>query len=118
MKFCWVTITVANLDESIAFYRDIVGLDLAQRFSAGPHGEIAFMGNGETQVELIQDGNAPDIGGGVSFGFTVDSVDKKMAFLEEKGVAITGGPFSPNPHVRFFYVKDPNGLNIQLVENL
>lgn len=26
--------------------------------------------------------------------------------------------YQPNPHVKFFYVKDPNGVAIQFVENM
>lgn len=28
MKFCWVTLHVKNMEESIRFYRDIAGLKL------------------------------------------------------------------------------------------
>lgn len=117
MKFCWCTITTADLEESIAFYRDIVGLALTRRFSAGPGMDIAFLGSEETQIELLQDGSKAAVGSGISLGFEIDSVDEMMTFLDEKNIPILGGPFSPNPHVRFFYVQDPNGVKIQFVEN-
>ena len=53
MKFCWTTINVTSMEESLAFYQEIVGLPLMRRFPAGPGMEIAFLGDGETQVELI-----------------------------------------------------------------
>jgi hypothetical protein len=28
------------------------------------------------------------------------------------------GPFQPNEHLRFIYIKDPAGVKIQLVETL
>lgn len=120
MKFCWCTITVRNLEESLEFYRDVVGLSVNRRFNAGPSGEIAFLGEGETQVELICGGRdkAPDIGQDISLGFEVTSVEEKMSFVKERGIEIESGPFQPNPHVRFFFVKDPNGVRIQFVENL
>jgi lactoylglutathione lyase len=51
MKFCWTTITVNNLEESLKFYQEIAGLSLERRFGAGPGSEIAFLGNGETKIE-------------------------------------------------------------------
>ncbi len=60
MKFLWTTIIVKNLEESIEFYSNLLGLKVLQRFPAGPGKEIAFMGNGienETLVELLVDSN-------------------------------------------------------------
>jgi lactoylglutathione lyase len=119
MKFCWITINVNNMEESLKFYQEIVGLSINKRFNAGPGSEIAFLGDGETQLELIfNDTNKQVIlGKDVSLGFEVKSVDDKMAFVKGKGLKVNGGPFEPNPHVRFFFVLDPNGLRIQFVEN-
>lgn len=120
MKFCWSTITVNNLEESLKFYQEIVGLTVDRRFKAGPNTEIAFLGDGETKVELICNGadKKVNIGQDISLGFEVGSVDEKLAAVKEKGIDINGGPFQPNPHVKFFYVLDPNGLKIQFVENI
>jgi len=36
--------------------------------------------------------------------------------LKGKGIPVFAGPFEPSPHIKFFYIKDPNGYKIQLVE--
>ena len=41
MKFCWCTIMVKNMEESLKFYTEILGLDVDKRFQAGPGLEIA-----------------------------------------------------------------------------
>lgn len=119
MKFCWSTLKVNNLDESIHFYRDIIGLPLNSRFQTEPGMEIAFLGNGDTKIELVHSQAAApvDTGKDISWGFEVESVDGFIEFLKEKGIAIYEGPFAPAPHTKFFYVKDPNGMKIQFVEN-
>ena len=120
MKFCWTTLMVENLEESLKFYTDIVGLKMDKSFNAGPGVKIAFLGDGETKIELICNEALKEVnlGHDISLGFEVNSVDEMMAFVKEKGIDIQGGPFQPNPHTKFFYVLDPNGLKIQFVENI
>ncbi len=120
MKFCWSTLMVKNLEESLKFYQEIVGLNISKRFNAGPGVEIAFLGDGETKIELICNEALKEVNYGehISLGFEVKSVDEMMSFVKEKGIAIHSGPIQPNPHTRFFYVLDPNGLRIQFVENI
>jgi lactoylglutathione lyase len=113
-----VTISVKNLEESVGFYRDIVGLPVVRRYAAGPGTEIAFLGDGETQVELIDSGK-PDVAVGqdISIGFATDSVEALAERLRAKGVADIGDVISPNPHVAFFFISDPNGVRVQFVES-
>ena len=120
MKFCWSTLMVKNLEESLEFYSEIVGLNLSKRFSAGPGVEIAFLGDGETKIELVCNKalSEVDLGHDISLAFEIESVDDMMTFVKEKGIAIHSGPFSPNAFIKFFFVLDPNGLKIQFVENI
>ena len=116
MSFCWCTVHVKDLDASVRFYEDIVGIHVVRRFGSPTGAEIAFMGDGDTKLELI--GNQGGYSGsGISIGFTVDDLDEKLAFVKEKGVAVHSGPFSPNPATRFFYVQDPDGLLVQFVQS-
>lgn len=120
MKFLWTTIHVKDLDESAAFYTDIVGLKVLRRFVARPGVEIAFLGfggQGETKVELISGERTGDepFAGNIAIGFEVESADAKMEFLKEKNIPIHSGPFE-SPNHKFFFVKDPGGLNVQFFE--
>lgn len=120
MKFCWSTLRVKNLEESLKFYVEIVGLNITKRYKSTPGKEIAFLGDGETKIELICNDELKEVSYGehISLGFEVNSVDKMISFVKEKGLAIHSGPFQPNPHMKFFYMLDPNGLKIQFVENI
>lgn len=120
MKLSWSTLNVKNMDESVAFYRDIVGLTLQHRMQAGPHMELAFLGDGETKIELIdrKDQTQVSVGPDISWGFEVESIDDMMEFLKTRSVKILSGPIQPSPHMRFFFAADPNGLRIQFYEDL
>ncbi|MDR1621820.1 MAG: VOC family protein [Synergistaceae bacterium] len=117
MRFGHVTVFVKNLEESLRFYHELVGLPVKRRFSPRPGTEIAFLGNGETEIELIDNHAQGDVfmGQGISLGFEVTSLQETLDFLRQKGIA-AGEVSQPNPQVKFFFVSDPNGLKIQFVE--
>lgn len=119
MNFCWCTIHVSNMKESLKFYQEIIGLEIDSNIKGEDGLEIYFLGKGETKVELIFDHSdtSSPIGQNISLGFEVESVEQKMAFMKENNISIHSGPFKPNPYIEFFYVTDPNGLKIQFVEN-
>lgn len=119
MNFLWCTIDTDDMEESLKFYQEIVGLSIDRRFPAGETKEIVFLGDRQTKVELISDikDKKNENKEGISLGFETDSLDNLMKILKEKGYKIEG-PFSPNPRVRFIFTFDPNGVKIQFVENV
>lgn len=119
MNFCWVTLHVNNLEESLKFYHDLLGLKISSRYSSGGEAEIAMLGETDyPKVELLCNKHikVDQPGQGVSIGFTVDSLDETMAFMKENQIRITLGPIAPSPNVRFFFVNDPDGYEVQFVE--
>ena len=120
MKFLWTTIIVKDMEESIKFYQDVVGLKVVDKFNAGPDMHIAFLGEGETKIELIFSEKLKDMdaGNAVTLGFEVDSLDEMINFVNEKGISIKTGPIQPNPTLKYFIILDPNGLKIQFAEHM
>lgn len=71
MKFLWTTIHVKNMEESLKFYLEVVGLKTVNRFNSGPGMEISFLGEDDTKIELIfsEKFKNIDAGNAVTLGF-------------------------------------------------
>jgi lactoylglutathione lyase len=115
MKMVHVTIFTGCLEESIKFYEDVVGLKI-QNDLREFGGNIVFLAKdeGDTQVELIDDPQKAYKGSGISMGFHVDDVEAKREEILAKGLNATP-IIAPNPHVKFFFVEDPNGVTVQFI---
>lgn len=119
-QFLWFTYKVINMEKSIQFYQEVVGLEIQRQFTASPTMEIVFLGDKEgTKVELILDRTNEvhlEYPEHMSLGFAVDSIEEKIKEVSQKGVAVHSGPFRPGVNTEFFYVLDPNGMKIQFVK--
>jgi lactoylglutathione lyase len=115
MKLNHVTIQCRDLQKSVDFYRDIAGLDIVNDFTSGPR-HIVFLtnGEGETCIELIDNPDAAYEGAGISLGFGCEDVDAYREKLAGLGYDPTP-MIQPNPHVKFFFVKDPDGVQVQFI---
>ena len=120
MEFCWITINVKDMEKSLNFYQEIIGLNINRRMKPNSDREIIFLGSGETQIELIYNTKVDDItiGKDISLGFEVDSIERMSEILKKKNIPIHSGPFQPNLSIKFIYILDPNGIKIQFVENI
>lgn len=119
MKYGFVTITVKDMEESSKFYKDVLGLKEARRFSPQPGVDIMFLMDEEgSAIELIthEGSEGACSRASVSIGFEVESLEATMAMLKEKDVAISRGPLGAPGGVRFLFVKDPNGVEIEFIE--
>lgn len=117
MRMIHVTIMTKQLNESVKFYEEQVGLTILRDMRDNPEHQIVFMSDksGGTCVELVANPAAAYYGGGISMGFEVEDIDKEYTKKEEQDFH-PGPMISPNPHARFFFVKDPNGVDIQFVQ--
>lgn len=120
VNLCWITLSVKNMRESLKFYNELLGIEIFKRFSPNPGVDIAMIGKKDgPKVELIcsGDNNSRIQTRGISIGFQVNSLDEIMEYMKEKGISIKRGPISPSAGVRFFFIEDPDGVEIQIVES-
>jgi lactoylglutathione lyase len=108
------------MDTSKRFYCDVLGLKVKTEMAPQPEMKICFLDGGPIDYELIEDSDHGDIkiGESVSAGFMVESLDQKIQNLKDKGVKHIVGPIQPSPFIRFIYIKDPDGMTIQISERV
>jgi lactoylglutathione lyase len=119
MKYCWCTIMVRDLDASLAFYQNVLGLKIGRRFQSPDGADIVFLSDGDSaEVELIRNEKAVKYEGrGLSLGFQTPNLADAMAAVKAKGIEIVRGPIKVGGGTEFFYVRDPDGVEIQIVSH-
>lgn len=70
---------------------------------------------GGTCVELVDQPDQAFSGSGISMGYPVADVEACREALIAEGIP-AGPMISPNPHVKFFFVNDPNGVGVQFLQ--
>jgi lactoylglutathione lyase len=120
VNISWITLRVDDMDSSIMFYRDFLGLVIEREFGDDEQKIVFFGEKGRTLLELIwrRDGKNDEVGGGVSIGFEVSNLNEWIDKYRKVANGSVSDPFSPNPHIRFCFVSDPDGYQIQLCESI
>jgi lactoylglutathione lyase len=114
------------LDEarSLAFYKTAFGLDVADRLDF-PDFTLVYLSNAESpyEVELtINKGRTEPYTLGDGYGhvaFVVDDVEKEHRRFEAEGLKprkIVDFNKDGKPLARFFFVDDPDGYKIEVVQ--
>lgn len=115
IKVQYSTMIVKNLEESINFYRDVLGFKEGYHVDSPDGGTITIMkSENGASIELIENTNFEV--GLYSVGTDVDNLDETIKYLKEKGYETTG-PVIPTTVGRMTFVMDPNGVRICLIEH-
>ncbi len=114
MKAKYTTMIVNNMKESVAFYEDIMGFPVQETFDLPNGSEITFVNGGGSIIELIE--NKDFETGLYSVGVDVENLEKTLEEVKAKGVEITMEPVKILVG-KMAFIKDPNGVNIALIEH-
>jgi lactoylglutathione lyase len=117
----YVVLYVGDLDASLAFYRDVLGLPF--KFQESGYAEFA---TGDTKFALYDRRRLPGlIGRDASEGgpagevlFLVDDVVKEAERLRGLGVEIVAGPVDRPWGHRTLHVLDPDGFAVELAQDI
>lgn len=120
-KLLHTRMRVSNLDETIRFYTDVLGLEVIERKTSPRGSQLAFL-KVPNSDELIELTSFPPSGPVkvqedlVHLAFQVDNLDRTMASLHAKGVKVTDGPTQTSSGSRFIFIDAPDGYEIELIE--
>lgn len=112
-------VRVSDLEASLKFYRDALGLDeLSRRDSPQGRFTLVFLaapGDHAAQVELTYNWDPEVYSGGRNFGhiaYAVDNVYAACQRLQAHGVTI----LRPPRDGRMAFVRSPDGISIELLQ--
>jgi len=109
-----VVITTAAFDASLAFYRDIIGLEVAEEWTDAGHGAVLSAG-GAARVELIDLPERERIETESLFiGLKVGAIEPLHERAVEAGLEIIREPADRPWGGRGFVVRDPNGVAVNI----
>jgi len=125
MRLLHTMLRVNNLDESLKFYCEGLGMKLLRKHDF-PGGEftLAFVGYGDEKdaavIELTFNWGTSKYELGSAYGHVaigVDDIYKACADLKQKGVKVVREP-GPMKHgtTPIAFIEDPNGYKIELIQ--
>jgi len=124
MKFLHTSITVRNMEESLAFYTEVLGLRFERRRSIPEnHAEIAFVQDplSGARVELTHWEGKDQFEAGEQLdhlAFEVEDLDRFLMKLRTKNVRIAKEPYRlSGGSSRIAFILDPNDVWIELIEH-
>ena len=120
-KFLHTRMRVSDMEQTIQFYTDVLGLEVLERKVSPRGSHLAFLKvpNSEELIELT---SFPPSGPVrvqedlVHLAFQVESLDDTMASLKAQGVKITDGPTQTSSGSRFIFIDAPDGYEVELIE--
>jgi len=107
-----IHVSVTDVDRSVAFYRDVLGIPFLFRVPGQP---MAFFDCDGVRPYLGVPGSDEYRARGMLY-FTVDDIEEAHRVLTERGVSFRGGPHvvhrteGSELHMAFFTVPDGNNL--------
>ena len=112
---------VSDIDQTIRFYTDVLGLEVVERKTSPRGSHLAFLKVPNSE-ELIELASFPPSGPVkvqedlVHLAFQVESLEETMKDLHSKSVKITDGPTTTSSGSRFIFIDAPDGYEIELIE--
>ena len=133
-------IIVKNMEESLNFYKNILGLEVVQNYSDDSEYINTVLGLSTAEINMIKlvtkDGliiellkyikhptdysNTPFYNvGNCHIAFTVNDADRMFEKLQNEGIEVISKPILSSEKIaKVFFCVDPNGVRIELVEIL
>jgi lactoylglutathione lyase len=120
-KFLHTRMRVSDMEQTIQFYTDVLGLEVLERKTSPRGSHLAFLKvpNSEELIELTSfppSGPVTVQEDLIHLAFQVENLDDTIASLNAKGVKVTDGPTRTSSGSRFIFIDAPDGYEVELIE--
>ena len=119
MKYLHTMVRVTDIETSLRFYRDALGLEvLSRRDNEAGRFTLVFLaapGDSSAQIELTHNWDPEAYTGGRNFGhlaYAVDDIYATCQRLKEHGVTINRPPRDG----RMAFVRSPDNISVELLQ--
>ena len=112
---------VADLEKTVSFYKDVLGLQETRRHTSGRGSQLVFLkapGNDE-EIELCKfDQSGPVVVGPdlTHLAFEVDDLEKFAREAAAKGYPLSDGPHRTEGGSVIGFIDAPEGYEIELIQ--
>src|SRR5882762_3738696 len=112
---------VNDLEKTVKFYKDVLGLEEVRRHKSPRGSELVFMKapESEEEIELCSYPSSGPVqvqADLTHLAFEVDDLEAFAKELEKKGVKLSDGPTKSSSGSVFAFVDAPEGYEIELIQ--
>jgi lactoylglutathione lyase len=121
MRLLHTMIRVRDLDATLEFYTNFIGLRETMRKPIGDEATLVFLAdeNDHYQIELTYNHDPVEYEHGNQFGhlaFATDDLEAVIADVEKRGWWFRRS--RPDMTSKYIFVKDPDGYDVEILERL
>ena len=119
-KYLHTRFRVSDMDKSISFYQDILGMEVIEEKTSPRGSKLVFLKfpGTDCDLELCSFPNSglvhvpEDL---VHLAFEVENLEDCINRLNAAGIPITEGPLESSNGTRFIFIEDPDKYEIELM---
>jgi len=112
---------VNDLERTVKFYRDVLGLEEIRRHKSPRGSELVFLQTpgSEEQIEITHFPGSgpvqvqPDL---THLAFEVENLDEFAKHLAKSGIKFSDGPTTSSTGTTFAFIDAPEGYEIELIQ--
>lgn len=121
-KLLHTRMRVNDIERTVRFYRDILGLEEVRRVTSPRGAQLAFLKAPESDetLEICQLPGSPSVTVQpdlMHVAFSVDNLEAFAAALHAKGVALSDGPTRTSSGSVIGFVDAPEGYEVELIQH-
>src|SRR6201987_1444459 len=120
-KLLHIRYRVHDLEKTVSFYRDVLGLEEIRRQTSGRGSQLVFLKapGSEEEIEICKFAESgpvvvgPDL---THLAFEVDDLEKFAKEAAAKGYALSDGPHKSSSG-KIAFIDAPEGYEVELIEH-